>query len=481
MSNPKGRTLPNAFSMYFAMLAICCLDLFVFRSDLTVLGDAFFSRFFSFIILFLYIKASKNSFSVLGISKKKEKFIAGGVYGALFSLVPLILVILCEVIYFTSSGSSGIRLIFSPPGIDSDSVGESITPFGVAIIYTLTTIFGTAFKEFFFRGFMLKNINKITGFFKANLLQSLLYTSFIVAVLVRNFIRGDYNSAPIKLTVFIVVSFIAHEMISGIKRGLVTRVSGSTYIATVEHFICVFVSNSIFITARYEEWGFMLRITAIQLVSLIMVIVYYAVGMKRINAKKLRAKKEAEEARARKEERRKEREANRVIKEKIAPLEAISPENYRSIASDAKRKSHEDPNAPLESTVFIEDAIREKPTEGDSADSDVDGFLKEMTREMRRREKPTRSDEITEDFDSDDFLEAYQNGKTHGNHRYSGHSHHRSHHHSDKETARKSSASEKVPTPKPTKKKLSQKPKRTLAQKIRSLGGVDDSSSNDLI
>lgn len=488
MSNPKGRTLPNAISMYFVMLAIYCLDIFVFQSDLTVLGDAFFSRFFSFIIIFMYTKASKDSLAILGISKKKEKFVAGGIYGALFSLVPLFLVMLGEVVYYASTDASMLNLNFSPPSLNYVRTEGHMTPVGVTVIYIATTFFGSAFKEFFFRGFMLKKMNKVMNFFSANLFQALLYMSFILPSLARNFLRGYYNSTTAKLAVFIIIFYIVHETFAGIKWGLITRISGSTYIATVDHFLYVFLSNSFFITSRYETWAFMLHMMAIQLVSFAMVLVYYAVGMKRINAKKLKEKQEEEEAKARKEARRKEREANRVIRSKIEPLEEISAENYRSIATDARRAEREDdnPDAPLESTVFIEDAIREQPTDDRTGDSDVDDFLKRMTREMRKREEPARSDEITEDFDSDDFLEAYQSGKTH-RHRHSGHSHHR-HSHSSRseekakeETTQDKNSPEKVMETIPVKKKMAKKPKRTLAQKIRDLGGVDDSSSNDLI
>lgn len=488
MSNPKGRTLPNAISMYFVMLAIYCLDIFVFQSDLTVLGDAFFSRFFSFIIIFMYTKASKDSLAILGISKKKEKFVAGGIYGALFSLVPLFLVMLGEVVYYASTDASMLNLNFSPPSLNYVRTEGHMTSVGVTAIYIATTFFGSAFKEFFFRGFLLKKMNKVMNFFSANLFQALLYMSFILPSLARNFLRGYYNSTTAKLAVFIIIFYIVHETLAGIKWGLMTRISGSTYIATVDHFLYVFLSNSFFVTSRYETWAFMLHMMAIQLVSLAMTLVYYAVGMKRINAKKLKEKQEEEEAKARREARRKEREANRVIKSKIEPLEEISPEYYRSIASDARRKSRqdEDSDAPLENTVFIENAIQEKPTAESAEDSDVDDFLKKMTRQMRRSEEPTRSDEITEDFDSDDFLKAYQNGKSH-HHRHSGHSHHHHshHHHSEEkmkeETTQENNTTEKDSVAVPVRKKMAKKPKRTLAQKIRDLGGVDDSSSNDLI
>ena len=97
-----------------------------------------------------------------------------------------------------------------------------------------------------------------------------------------------------------------------------------------------------------------------------------------------------------------------------------------------------------------------------------------MNREMRRRENPVSSNDITEDFDSDEFLKAYQ--KQDGSHRRTHHRHHHHHHHSKAENT-----VEETPVIVHEKKQMAKKPKRSLAQKIQGLGGIDDSSSNDLI
>ncbi len=482
MRNPKGRALPNTFSMYFAMLAVYCLDIFVFQSDITILGNAFFSYIFSLIILYMYTKVTKSSVRTLGISRRKQKVVAGIIYGALFSLIPLLLVMSAEFVYYKITDASAINLTFSPPGVQYIKADSIITPVGVAAIYIVTTFFGAAFKEFFFRGFMLKKMNKAANFFKANLVQSLFNASFILPLMVRNFITGRYNTITPQFIVVVMLYFV-HETLSAVKRGLMTRVSGSTYISTFEHFIFVFFSSSVFISG-YGNPEYVLRLLAIQLASFVMVLAYYFAGMKRINTKKLKEKQEEEEARQRKEARRKEREELYTVKSKLEPLEEISPEKYRKLSAEAQRHGNadENPDAPLENTVFIEEAVQEKP-KAQEAESEVDDFLKQMTREMRRHEDQPYSDEITEDFDSDYFLETYGNGKKHHSrhhHRHGGHSHTNQSGSKPKTESEKKTSSGN-PKTEPVKKKLSKKPKRTLSQKINALGGVDDSSSNDLI
>lgn len=55
MSNPKGKALPNLISMYLIMLVIYCLDVFFLKSDLTVLGDNFYSRFLCLTVLLMTV------------------------------------------------------------------------------------------------------------------------------------------------------------------------------------------------------------------------------------------------------------------------------------------------------------------------------------------------------------------------------------------------------------------------------------------
>lgn len=475
MSNPKGRTLPNTLSIYFVMLAIYGIDVFIFKSDLTVLGDAFFARCISFIVLFLYIWAAKDSVQTLGLSKKGEKFLAGGLYGTIFAMLPLAIVTAAEIAYYLSTDASALSLRFETPNMSYVRSEENLTPVAGVVIYIFTCFFGNAFKECFFRGFLLKKFNKITDFGKANFMQAVLYMTFILPYLARSIpdqlSRGRLTP---QLAVFMVCFYIIHETFAGLKWGLMTRISGSTYMAIIDHFLYVFFSNSVFITNRYVTWSFMLHMMAIQVVSFLFVLIYYLYGMKKIIDKKKKQKAKLEAEYNEIEARKKQREATKAAEKKFDALEEISPAKYKNIVNEDKKlkRSVESDERALENKIVLEEALKEEVSHEN--DDSVDDILRKANREMRRRENPVSTNDITEDFDSDEFLKAYQRGD--GSHRKSNRHHHQ-HHHSNYKEAKE----EKQPIAPQQKKTMAKKPKKTFAQKLQSLGGIDDSSSNELI
>lgn len=477
MSNPKGQTLPNALSMFFVMLAVYCIDIFLFRSDLTVLGDAFFARFISFVIIFLYLLAAKEPIETLGISKKTQKIFGGVLYGTFFALVPLAIVTLCEVAYYASTDATALNLQFETPNMTYVRSEENLTPVAGVVIYIFTCFFGNAFKEIFFRGFLLKKFNKITDFGKANFMQAVLYMTFILPYLARNIPdQLSRNRLTVPMAVFMIAFYIVHETFAGVKWGLMTRISGSTYMATVDHFLYVFLSNSIFITNRYESWSFMLHMMAIQVVSFLFVLIHYLIGMKKINEKKKRKQAKIDAELKEIEERKKKKEAERSARKKIDKLEEISPAKYKNIVHEAKKHERmaEDDESALENKIILEQTLKEDVVNKD--DEDIDAIIRKANREMRMKENPVSSNDITDDFDSDEFLKAYQ--RQDGSHRHSGHHHHKHHRRHHREETEEKEATVVLPV---KKEAMAKKPKKTLAQKIQSLGGIDDSSSNDLI
>ena len=341
MSKPKSNTIPTVINMFLIILGLYCLDLFFLKSDLTVLGDNFYSRFIGFAVIFIYLWINKTSVDILGITKNKKKIVTGIVYGIFFSVIPIIIAMSAECIYYGITDITAIQLRFAPPSLNYVKDIEHITPAIAIIIYTLSTFFGSAFKEMFFRGFVLKKLKTVLDFGTANLIQALLYMSLIAPLLLRNLVNHYYDDTTTQLGVFIVFFYLFHETIAGIKWGLITRVTGSTYVAIIDHFLYVFLANSVYITDRYVTWSFMTHMMAIQLISLAIVLVYYKINMKKLLEKKaLEEKRKAEEKLAR-EERRKKRIESGYIDEKIQNIDEISPEQFKSIIEEtASKKTH---------------------------------------------------------------------------------------------------------------------------------------------
>lgn len=466
MSSPKARTLPDAFSMFFIMCAVYCIDVFLFKTDLTILGTSLFAWIMGFALLVMYIRGARTSRKLLGISFRNEKILAGVLYGAVFSIVPFAAVILAELIYFSSVNPNAINISFTSPNL---IYSGDVSPATAAIVYAVSVLAASAFKEFFFRGFMLKTLHKNVSFAKANLLQSAMNLSFTLVLIVRNFIFDVYEDNAKERVLFIVAFCVTNEMLAGIKRGMMTRVSGATYIALVDSYIYTFFSTCLMITENYTVWTFMPHMFAIQLVSFLLALVYYKISMKKINTKK--AHREAREQKELREiEARRKADEEKSIKKKTDGIEEISPDNFKTIICDHSHSNgrHLSDEEILQGKKSIEETLTTPLEDGSSAE--VNEILKDFTREHSSRHKH-RSREITADFNADNFLETY--GKSDGK------KYHHHHHHS--EPKRHKSEPADKPKQVKTEKKIAKKPKLTFAQKLQSLGGIDDSSSNDLI
>lgn len=337
MSNPKGNTIPRVISIVLLMFVIYCADLFLLKADRGILGDNFYARAASFVTLFIVLSTTKEPINILGISKKKKKILGGIVFGIIFSVIPLVLVTGIEYLFYFFTDNASLVLRFSPPNHT-----DRLPPAAYIAIYFVTSFFGSAFKEMFFRGYVLKTIKRVSDFKSANIVQAICYTAFILPLLLRNFILSPiYDPENVELAAFIVGFYLIHETLGAIKWGYLTRISGATYIATIDHTLYVFLANSIFITTRYVTWSFMLHMLAIQVVSFLMVMVYYKINMKLV------AEKKAKEA-AEKEEKRKARqikhqqEIEAQIGVKTQDVNEISPNEYKDLVDEVsnKRRSH---------------------------------------------------------------------------------------------------------------------------------------------
>lgn len=388
MSDPKGKALPNLLTLYFIMLIIYCLDVFFLKSDLTVLGDNFYARFISFIVLFMTLLFKKEHLKNFGISKKKEKFIAAIKYGAVFSVVPLLIVSVTELIVFKLSNPSAIEPRFSPPSLSYVRTEGYLTPAFCITVYILTTLFAACFKEMFFRGLLIHKLEKLTVFKSANIFQALLYMTFILPKLIRNFAKNYYGKEIVDLAIFVVLFYIVHEFITGIKWGLLTKASGATYVSIIDNFLYVFFANSVRVVDQSTKWLFMIHMLCTQLISLGLVYIYY---------KKATAKPSAESETdvTAENDNKKAEEEKGYSAEIISDAEEISPERFKDIvrenSADNDKKSHN----------------------GDMSEVEINSFLRDFGKPHHHYRPPVQAQPTAKkedkDFDVDEFLKGYKN------------------------------------------------------------------------
>lgn len=400
MSDPKGKALPDLISMYLIMLVIYCLDVFFLKSDLTVLGDNFYSRFLCFTVLLMTLVFKREHLKSFGISRKKEKFKSALIFGTVFSAVPIFIVSAVEFFIFKSTDPDNIHVTFTPPSLSYVQTEGYLTPAFCITIYILTSLFAACFKEMFFRGFLLHKLEKLTVFKSANTFQALLYTTFIIPKLVRNFVMNYYSKEIISIATFVIVFYLIHEFITGLKWGMLAKVSGATYISIIDNFLYVFFANSLHIVSHQSKWLFMIHMLSAQLISLVLVAVYCkkASGSKEelneAEEKETSAKKAKPIIKNEKEIITEKTESDELKSEEFDKHTEISPNQFKEIIKESSVKA-------------------EKSHNGELSEAEIDNYLKDFGKPKahynppQKPSQPNSSEEESESFDVDDFLKGF--------------------------------------------------------------------------
>lgn len=399
MSDPKGKALPDLISMYLIMLVIYCLDVFFLKSDLTVLGDNFYSRFLCFTVLLMTVVFKREHLKSFGISRKKEKFKSALIFGTVFSAVPILIVSAVEFFIFKSTDPTNIHVTFTPPSLSYVQTEGYLTPAFCITIYILTSLFAACFKEMFFRSFLLHKLEKLTVFKSANTFQALLYTTFIIPKLVRNFVMNYYSKEIISIAAFVIVFYLIHEFITGLKWGMLAKVSGAAYISIVDNFLYVFLANSLHIVSHQSKWLFMIHMLSAQLISLVLVAVYCK---KASGSKEEINKAEKKETSVKK--------AEPIIKEKEIITEKTESDELKSEEFD--KHTEISPNQFKE--IIKESSVKaEKSHNGELSEAEIDSYLKDFGKPKahynppQKPSQPNSSEKESESFDVDDFLKGF--------------------------------------------------------------------------
>lgn len=411
MSNPKGRALPEAISVFLVMLVIFGIDVFFIRSDLTILGDNFYSRFVSFIIIFMLVFFKKEHINTYGIVKEKKAIKKALILGTLFSIVPIICVSAVEIVFFKFYSPLAIVATFSPPNLSYDVGGKFFSVGVCTLIYFCTALFAACFKEMFFRGYLLHKFKKLMSFWSANILQALLYSTFMILKLIRNFTYGYYNQQIVSMASAVIVFYIVHEFTTGLKWGMLAKVGGSTFLPIVDNFFYVFLANCIHIIDPSIKWMFMLHMLGVQGLSLVMVFAYCLYksyftnglfnNMQSVETvAPVRSTSNSEHKPHRRASEKKERPEPAYSAELIKDKEEISPDQFKEIVDEK----------------FAEFKEEEQAHNGELSENEIDSFLKDFGRPQHHYHPPKKAKPVPEsktapdeNFDVDDFLKDFSN------------------------------------------------------------------------
>lgn len=233
-----------------------------------------------FAILLFYIRFINKPLEEIGMIFSGHKVRKGILLAALFNAIPAVIVYAVEYRRLSSySGYTTMSLFY-------DSVDHSYSAAGIggflmwAAIGFAIALIHAFFYEMTFRGLLITLGSRSLHFWAVNLIQSGLYTFWYLIPVVRVLLyySGVYS---FKRIVILFIVTIIYEMLTAVKLGLLRSSTGSVWACIFDHLAFAYILDMVHLQytapnmAVSTDDKYYTRIIAYQLISLLMVSVYY--------------------------------------------------------------------------------------------------------------------------------------------------------------------------------------------------------------
>ncbi len=276
----KSRLWSLIFLIYSLCFACRIFEYLVLRTDQTFWGEAFIHKLVGIAVLFLVSKGYKLSLSELGFSRKGCW--NGISKGLVLGILTFALAYAAEVGLFISQGRfESLEIFVSAFAVDKNVGRES------GLIFFLICIAGNVInvlmEEGMFRGLFPKLLEGSYPFIRVAVFSSLLFGFWHLAGPLRNYLDGEMTGggAALYSIMMVVTSFLV-----GFKFVLLTKLTGSLYMAMANHFFNDFIVNVLHVTSQTgtDQLMFM-RISIAQGFSFVLVLIWYLLERRKASSR----------------------------------------------------------------------------------------------------------------------------------------------------------------------------------------------------
>jgi hypothetical protein len=269
--------MTKIYKPLFAVLVIYILcfifrfiEYFIIRTDQTFWGEAFLHKLLGIVVLF--IAAKLYNFKAQDIGFNKNRAVKYTLMGLLFGICIYVLAYSIEIVIAVSNKNfQSLQLYVSSYSVDKNIGNQTSLLFFVICI--IGNIINVIMEEGIFRGLFTKMLEKNHTFFVSVLITSVLFGLWHFIGPVRNYFDGSSSIEGMYVNIILLVT--ASGFI-GFKFALLTKLTGSIYMAMGDHFVNNTIINIFHIVSSTgcDELIF-LRIAIAQSVSFIIVLFVY--------------------------------------------------------------------------------------------------------------------------------------------------------------------------------------------------------------
>ena len=262
--------LSSVLLLYFICFVLRLFEYFVLRTDLSVIGEALFHKLAGIGILFLFARMYQYKADEIGFSL--EKCGLKLIYGLLFGCFCFAIAYFVEVLIVKSSGSySGLKFSVTSYSVNGN-LGNN-TGFIFFAICIFGNIVNVVMEEGVFRGLFIRRLQEKFSYSSTAILSAVLFGFWHGVAPIRSFIDGESSVMGLCMNCLIL---ILSSAVVGYKYGLITKITGSGFMAMGDHFVNNTLVNILHVVSENGSDNLqMVRISIAQTLSFILVLIYY--------------------------------------------------------------------------------------------------------------------------------------------------------------------------------------------------------------
>lgn len=262
--------LLSVLAIYILCFIFRMIEYFMIRTDQTLLGEAIIHKIAGIIILWIAIKMLSTDFEFIGF--KRKGIFKNFAFGLLFGISVFAAAYGAEILIAVSQGNfQSLQFYVSSYAVDKNIGNQTgILFFLICIVGNIVNVL---MEEGVYRGLFQKILQQKYKFIAAAIICSILFGAWHVIGPIRSYYDGMSSMGGMVANIFMLV--ITSGLV-GFKEAMITRLTGSLYMAMGDHFVNNTIVNILHVTSYTgaDELMFV-RITIAQSLSFLLVLIFY--------------------------------------------------------------------------------------------------------------------------------------------------------------------------------------------------------------
>jgi len=270
MEKNRKKVLSVVWLVYIVCVAFRLFEYFILRTDKTWVGEAVVHKLIGIVILYLVVLM--QGFSWRDIGFVKENAMKCLLKGLVFGLGIFAIAYSVETLVVMAQGRfDSLQLYVSAYAVD-ENIGYQ-TGFVFFLICILGNVVNVIMEEGIFRGLFIRILEKKYRFILAAVISSILFGLWHMVAPIRNYADGTSSMGGMIANI---IMLVVTSGLVGFKFALLTKITGSLYMAMGDHFVNNTIVNLLHVVSiTGADEMMVLRVAIAQSLSCVIVLVYY--------------------------------------------------------------------------------------------------------------------------------------------------------------------------------------------------------------